>query len=148
MLRQLVRKHFWIGGLVVGLWFVLPSNGLAQECDLGTLQPLEACKAELGLCRVDLGDDDDDGVFNLFDECDGTGAVVDSAGCTQTDFCTDYDATTLAGRRQCRRADWLGNGVASGLALRPGDCELKRLPKNPDKLIDLGSYECVSAGGP
>jgi hypothetical protein len=79
--------------------------------DLATAEAAkEACAADLAECRAlpVLADADRDGRPDQLDRCPGTptGVATDDAGCSPSQFCGSYDATTPAGKRLCKKADW------------------------------------------
>src|SRR5262249_14477696 len=61
------------------------------------------CEFDLAICRV-TSDEDGDGERDSNDRCPGTptGEVVDDAGCSLTQFCSRFDATTRDGARACK----------------------------------------------
>jgi hypothetical protein len=63
------------------------------------------CQADLAGC---CSDDDGDGIPDALDSCPDTpqGLAVDQKGCSQEQFCDEFDATTRDGRRTCKRSDW------------------------------------------
>lgn len=71
-----------------------------------------------------LSDDDEDGEVNATDMCPNTfeAAEVDQAGCSQDQFCSNIDASTVLGRRTCRRSDWKND---EPLRVNPADCMLE-----------------------
>jgi hypothetical protein len=105
-----------------------PDNDLVQcLADLAEItadhdachEELEGVEAELGDAMTALdnamtalgeatADADGDGHRDQSDRCAGSeaGVEVDEAGCSLRQFCTAIDATTRAGKRACRAADW------------------------------------------
>jgi hypothetical protein len=71
-------------------------------------------------------DADGDGENDERDQCPGTGAgaAVDSAGCSQQQFCAAFDATNKEGARICRKADW-GNDEPL-MKAKQADCEVEK----------------------
>jgi hypothetical protein len=116
-------------------------TGDRAECDVTIrfARPAGAdpgeCAADLGVCQEDLAscladppiaDTDSDGEADETDRCAGTpaGEPVDDAGCSQAQFCAQFDVQTSAGRQSCRRADW-GNDEPSDWQ-QDGDCRVAR----------------------
>ncbi len=73
---------------------------------------LAQCLADLETMAVELdaatADADGDGHSDQSDACAATpaGEAVDQAGCSQAEFCASMDATTKAGAKACKKADW------------------------------------------
>ena len=88
------------------------TSDLAQcTGDLTAAQSTAAsCAADLAECQAlsTPADADHDGRPDPLDRCPGTpsGAATDDGGCSQAQFCGAYDATTPAGKRVCKKADW------------------------------------------
>lgn len=97
-----------------------PDGALGQcQADLdaalenaGEPPALVQCRADLATATAAMtaasADADGDSRRDRDDVCPGTaaGAVVDSLGCSQTQFCAAIDVATKAGRATCERADW------------------------------------------
>lgn len=98
--------------------------GAQCQTELSQIQSdLAAAQAQLAAATADA---DQDGKRDLDDLCPNTasGAAVDPAGCSQAQFCAQFDATTRQGKRACKRADWNNNEPAMGHADR--DCMVFR----------------------
>jgi hypothetical protein len=105
-----------------------------------TDEELEQCTTSLGQMTTDLAqamtdladaqtalavtssDVDADGVPDVRDGCAGTpgGAAVDSAGCSQAQFCGALPAGTKAERKACKKADWKNDEPL--MSTRQADC--------------------------
>lgn len=99
---------------------------LAQcQADLGTCSAsLTTVQNSLAQCASDLAasesalvscqgqpvlqDADGDGTPDPLDHCSSSPGAqpVDDAGCSQAQFCAQFDAATRDGRRACKKADW------------------------------------------
>jgi len=104
------------------------NHELAQcTLDLGTVTTnlgacqgdLTSCSAELSACTAALpGDADGDGEFDPTDACPNTlpGAPVDSAGCSNDQFCAAAQASSYSA---CRSLDWQNDEPSEN---HPSDC--------------------------
>ncbi|HXJ34915.1 MAG TPA: thrombospondin type 3 repeat-containing protein [Candidatus Eisenbacteria bacterium] len=90
-------------------------DGVGDACDPFPTDPendLAQCRADLVTVQARMTsavpDADGDGRADDHDGCPSTplGAAVDQVGCSRAEFCASFDATTPAGRRACRKADW------------------------------------------
>jgi hypothetical protein len=65
----------------------------------------DAAVAALAAANADA---DADGRRDADDDCPDTaaGAAVDKGGCSVEQFCSAIDATTKAGQKLCKKADW------------------------------------------
>lgn len=92
----------------------LDNDGLGDACDpfADEADNLAACVAVAETCIVP--DEDGDGLLDTRDACPGSlpDASVDTAGCSQEQFCATFDNGRL-----CRRADWRNDEP-----LRARDC--------------------------
>lgn len=109
----------------------------AQSTLTDTAADLVECQADLAACDSELmtaqsqiaaltADADGDGVPDRQDACSSTpvGAAVDLAGCSQSQFCARIDATTPAGKRTCRKSDWMNDEPL--MVARNADCRVDR----------------------
>ncbi|MCK6371484.1 MAG: thrombospondin type 3 repeat-containing protein [Gammaproteobacteria bacterium] len=66
-------------------------------------------------------DTDGDGEVDQTDSCPATlpGQAVDSAGCSQAQFCEQFSGTGVSAMMACRRSDWRND---EPLEMFPGDC--------------------------
>ncbi len=83
----------------------------ATQNALGTSNAaLATCNGDLSICEANLllQDGDGDGVPDPLDRCPSTPAAqpVDDAGCSQAQFCAQFDAATRDGAKACKKADW------------------------------------------
>ena len=84
-------------------------------------------------------DGDGDGVRDLDDTCPDTvtDMAVDSAGCSQAQFCARVDISTRLGRRTCMRVDWMNDEPL--MRSKDRDCTIDRGGPTAD------DDRCVSA---
>lgn len=83
----------------------------ATQDALGTSNAaLATCNGDLSICQANLllQDADGDGLPDPLDRCPGTtpGTNVDDSGCSQVQFCAQFDAATRDGSKACKKADW------------------------------------------
>jgi hypothetical protein len=71
-------------------------------------------------------DNDGDGEADTTDRCpdSAAGNAVDSAGCSVSQFCAAFDATTRVGARSCKRADWQNDEPL--LEPKDADCTIQK----------------------
>lgn len=97
---------------------------------------MPASKADLSVCEQDLAtcesqpipDADGDGETNATDRCPDTaaGEPVDDAGCSEAQFCAQFDTSTKDGQRACRKADWRNDEPT--MKGKDRDCDVVRYP--------------------
>ncbi len=127
--------------------FVAAQGGapLGQYALTVTTAPLDGiCEADpdgaLAECQSDLAtmttnydtataDADGDGKRNQDDTCPDTqtGAAIDAAGCSQTQFCSAVDVSTKSGRKVCPKADWKNDQPV--MKKKERDCEYDKAAK-------------------
>jgi hypothetical protein len=87
----------------------------------------------LGECRTNLttarADADGDARGDAIDGCPDTpaGTEVDTAGCSQRQFCSAIDAKTKAGAKRCKAADWKNDEAV--MTKRGADCAYQKKAK-------------------
>ena len=124
-------------------------NEQAQcEADLGqskrdgkqVARKLERVRGDLVAERADA---DGDGVRDAADACPGTtvGAEVDATGCSLAQFCGRVDATTVTGRKACKRADWKNDEPLMRVSVER-DCAAVQIEGSQDIRDDV----CIPAG--
>lgn len=132
------------GNLVAG-------DGCEPTCTCTPGHVCTTCSAELFVCGVNLSDrtlelaqvqtqlteveadlavatadTDQDEVWDVSDTCPDTpvGTPVDQAGCSKEQFCSAIDASTIVGRRGCKKADWRNDEAIMRAA--EADCRVER----------------------
>lgn len=88
------------------------------------------CEADLVQCVArPVPDADGDGEGDATDRCSGTpsGETVDGDGCSRSQFCARFDASTRDGTRACKKADW------------SNDEPLMRVREAADCVVDKGA---------
>lgn len=99
--------------------FVTEWTGVGNS-ELGWMQVRAVISTEAATCADSDGDGETDGT----DACPETpaGAAVDSAGCSQAQFCAALDATIRKGARGCRASDWRNDEPVGN----PKDCTVDK----------------------
>lgn len=93
--------------------------GQCQTDAAAAATALDTCTTNLGTCNDSLdtctddlaaasADADNDGVIDAKDTCPGTPSAtsVDATGCSQAQFCGQFDVLDKTGAKSCKKADW------------------------------------------
>jgi len=81
---------------------------------------LQECKEAVSMAGIDS---DDDGIPDIIDQCPetGTSLVADLLGCSQAQFCANFDGRGWRDRLRCKAADWQNDEP-----LWARDCQARR----------------------
>ena len=88
-----------------------------------------------------FNDSDGDGEEDSTDACPGTppAVEVDSDGCSIDQFCSQFDASTRLGAKDCKKADFMNDEPS--MTRRERDCAVDRggSGREDDRCVPVGS---------